>query len=271
MTPTPPAEPHAIRAHNRRAWDQLVLRRNRWTIPVTSESIAAARRGEWSIVLTPRRAVPRSWFPPLAGASVLGLAAAGGQQGPILAAAGARVTVLDNSPRQLAQDREVAEREGLDLTTLEGDMADLQALADASFDLIVHPCSNCFVPDIRPVWREASRVLRPGGILLAGFINPAHFLFDETLAASGRLEVRHSLPYSDLTSLTEAERTGHLDDGDPLWFSHSLEDQIGGQLDAGLTLTAIYEDASEDHPISRFMPTFLATRTVKHVAHPSRG
>jgi 2-polyprenyl-3-methyl-5-hydroxy-6-metoxy-1,4-benzoquinol methylase len=70
---------------------------------------------------------------------VLCLASGGGQQGPILAAAGARVTVFDNSPQQLAQDRFVARREGLTLETVEGDMRDLSVFADVSFDLIVHP------------------------------------------------------------------------------------------------------------------------------------
>ena len=81
---------------------------------------------------------------------MLCLASGGGQQGPILAAAGANVTVFDNSPRQLAQDRLVADREGLAIETVLGDMADLSAFPDARFDLIVHPVSNVFVPDVRP-------------------------------------------------------------------------------------------------------------------------
>jgi SAM-dependent methyltransferase len=131
---------------------------------------------------------------------VLCLASGGGQQGPILAAAGARVTVFDNSPQQLAQDRHVARRDRADLATVEGDMRDLSAFADASFDLIVHPTSNLFVPDVRPVWRECFRVLRPGGVLLAGFCNPILYLFDQELADDGVLQVRHALPYSDLTA-----------------------------------------------------------------------
>src|SRR6185369_15400348 len=160
--------------YNRRAWDAEVERGNPWTVPVSPEIIRRAREGDWEVVLTPLKAVPRDWFPPLAGLSVLGLAASGGQQAPILAAAGARVTVLDNSPAQLAQDRAV-ERDGLDLTLVEGDMANLGTFPSESFDLVFHPCSNSFVPDIVPVWREAFRVLRPGGVLLAGFVNPVAF------------------------------------------------------------------------------------------------
>jgi SAM-dependent methyltransferase len=236
---------------------------NRWTVPVGPEVTAAAGQGEWQIFLTPIRPVPRHWFPALPGRDVLCLASGGGQQGPILAAAGARVTVLDNSPRQLDQDRLVAERDGLAIATVEGDMADLSAFPDASFDLVVHPVSNCFVPDVRPVWREVHRVLRPGGALLAGFNNPAIYIFDWPRWEQGVLEVRHRLPYSDLESLTEEERDRR--DGEPLEWSHTLEDQIGGQLEAGLLLAGFYEDHSgeADDLLGQTMPTFIATRALK--------
>lgn len=258
-----PGDHRSLRAYNRDAWNKAVERGSQWSIPASPAMLAAARRGEWQLVLTPTKAVPRTWFPPLRGAAVLGLAAGGGQQGPILAAAGAQVTVFDNSPQQLAQDRYVAAREGLTIYTVEGDMGDLSVFADASFDLIVHPCSNLFVPDIHPVWREAYRVLRPGGLLLAGFCNPANYIFDQALADDGILQVRHQLPYSDLTSLTAAERQRYLADLQPLEFSHTLEDQIGGQLAVGFVLTAFYEDKWPGHPLDDYMATFMATRARK--------
>ena len=113
-------------------------------------SLAAAPRGMGGFAYPDHSCAP-GLVPPLAGADVLCLAAGGGQQGPILAAAGADVTVFDNSPRQLAQDRLVADRDGLAIRTIEGDMADLSAFADASFDLVVHPVSNVFAADVRPV------------------------------------------------------------------------------------------------------------------------
>src|SRR5262245_53075546 len=174
-----------ILAYNRETWNAQVAKGNRWTRPVDAETIAAARRGEWHVILTPTKPVPRSWFPELAGLDVLCLASGGGQQAPILATAGARVTLLDNSPSQLAQARMLAEREGLEITTIQGDMADLSMLGDQSFGLIFHPCSNCFASSIRPVWCEAFRVLRPGGVLLAGFTNPVFYIFDDFKAETG--------------------------------------------------------------------------------------
>jgi SAM-dependent methyltransferase len=252
-----------IAAYNRRAWDGLVEKGDRWTVPVSPGQIAEARAGRWHIVLTPNRPVPRDWFPPIEGARTLCLAGAGGQQAPVLAAAGARVTVLDNSPRQLAQDRFVADRDGLELATVLGDMRDLGAFAGASFDLVVHPCSNCFVPDVLPVWREAARVLAPGGVLLAGFVNPFSYIFDEQASDRGELVVRHRLPYRDDTRLPPDELQALRDRGEPLVFSHSLEEQIGGQLAAGLLLTALYEDDYPGEPLSEYAPSFLATRATK--------
>jgi SAM-dependent methyltransferase len=207
--------------------------------------------------------VPSHWFPSLRGLEVLCLASGGGQQGPILAAAGARVTVLDNSPRQLAQDRFVAEREGLSISTIEGDMADLAMFDDERFGLVINPASTLFVPDVRPVWREAARVLAPGGSLLAGFVNPVNYLFDFEMAERGVLEVRHTIPYSDLRSRTEAELRAQLEQEEPVEFGHTLEDLIGGQLEAGLVITGFYEDVAPDDAISSRIPNFITTRAVK--------
>lgn len=256
--------PIDILSYNRDAWNRQVTELNEWTVPVLPEKVAKARRGEWEIVLTPLKPVPRDWFSPLKGAKVLGLASGGGQQGPILAAAGAHVTIFDNSPAQLAQDRLVAEREGLAIETVQGDMADLSRFSDATFDLIVHPCSNCFVPDVKVVWREAYRVLKKGGVLLSGFVNPVAFALDPDLLDQGVLQIKYSLPYSDL-DLTEAERKRYSDKGEPLCFGHTFEDQIGGQIAAGFAITGFYEDKWDlkNSPLSAKMNCFVATRALK--------
>jgi SAM-dependent methyltransferase len=253
-----------VRGYNRDAWDKEVERGNQWTVPVRPDVIEAARRGRWEVLLTDSIPVPREWFPELGGADVLCLASGGGQQAPTFAAAGANVIVLDNSPKQLAQDRLVAERESLDLKTVEGDMADLSMFADESFDLVFHPVSNLFAPEVRPVWAEAFRVLRRGGVLLAGFLNPAVYIFDLELAdRDGELRVRHALPYADATSLGEEEVKRKIGRGEPLEFSHTLDDQIGGQIEAGFVIAGFYEDRHRDDPIAAYMPTFIATRAIK--------
>ncbi|MCS7011341.1 MAG: class I SAM-dependent methyltransferase [Anaerolineales bacterium] len=253
-----------IREYNRYAWDCQVAQGNKYTVPVSPEVIAAARRGEFSVRLTETKAVPREWFPPsLQGLEILGLACGGGQQGPIFAALGARVTVFDNSPAQLAQDEEVARREGLTLRTVEGDMRDLSVFPDESFDLIFHPVSNVFCPEIRPVWKEAYRVLRHGGLLLAGFVNPVYYLFGTVLEEQQTLTVRYAIPYSDLDAFNEDELIAWMEEGTPLEFGHTLTDQIGGQTDAGFMITGFYEDICPESPISKYHPTYIATRAIK--------
>ena len=252
-----------IRSHNRQSWDEQVRQGNRWTIPVTSGEISAARQGSWQVVLTPSKPVPSAWFPPLPGCRVLCLASGGGQQAPIFAAAGAAVTVLDNSPLQLEQDLRVAARDNLAIQTVEGDMRDLSPFADESYDLIFHPVSNVFIPDVRPVWREAYRVLRSGGILMAGLVNPILFSFDIRLVDQGIFQLKYPLPFSSITSLDEEEKK-YWDRQDDLFeFSHTLQDLLGEQLRAGFHLVDFFEDAEPQEPVSRFFSPYLATRAVK--------
>src|SRR3982751_3995973 len=116
--------------YNSMAWDAAVEKSNGWTVPVDSTTIAAPRRGEWNVLLTPSKPVPMEWFGGVKGREILCLASGGGQQAPVLAAAGARVTSFDNSARQLGQDRLVAEREGLDVRLEKGDAADLSRFPD---------------------------------------------------------------------------------------------------------------------------------------------
>jgi ubiquinone/menaquinone biosynthesis C-methylase UbiE len=250
-----------IRAYNQKAWNDQVDSGNPWTIPVSPEVIAAARRGDWSVLLTENKPVPREWFPPLQGLVLLALACGGGQQAPVFAAVGANVTVLDNSPRQLDRDRQVAEREGLKLTLVEGDMRDLSAFADGSFDFIFHPVSNVFIHEIRPVWREAFRVLRRGGTMLAGFMNPDIYIFNLEKADQGVLEVIHKLPYADSDHPEIVRKM--MEKNLPLEHSHSLTDQLGGQLDAGFHIIGLYEDHHKDWSIGETMPTYIATRALK--------
>ncbi len=245
--------------HNKSAWDNYVDKKDRWTIPATNKELEDARNGNWGIVLTPKKAVPKDWFPPLKGLKTLGLASGGGQQGPILATLGADVTIFDNSEKQLKQDEILSDKFNLKIKTVQGDMRNLSVFEDNSFDLIFNPCSIVFVDNVLPVWKECYRVLKPGGVLMTGLINPIIFQLDDE-----SLKLLYKQPFSDLHSLPKEELEKLKSENEPLVFGHSLSDQIGGQLDAGFKITAMFEDIWDvENKMNEFMPSFIGTRAVK--------
>src|SRR4051812_43488105 len=183
--------------YNKKAWDNYVDKKDRWTIPVSEQELENAKKGCWNIALTPTKPVPHNWFPDLKGLKILGLASGGGQQGPILATLGADVTIFDNSEKQLLQDKTLSDRLGLGIKTVQGDMSDLSVFQDNTFDLIFNPCSILFVDNVLPVWKECFRVVKPNGILLTGLINPISFQLDEE-----DLNLIYKKSFSDLHSLS---------------------------------------------------------------------
>lgn len=228
-----------------------------WSVPIDHATFLRAQAGDWSVVLTPNKPVPSHWFIPLAGAQVLGLASGGGQQMPIFAAQGAQCTVLDYSEQQLAREVEVAEREGYAIETVKADMTQPFPFADAHFDLIFHPVSNCYVETIEQIWQQCFRVLKPGGILLAGLDNGINYLFDET-----EERVIRKLPHNPLKDPDLYAESMNKDWG--LQFSHTIEEQIGGQLRAGFVLTDIYHDTNGSGRLKELnAPSFYASRAIK--------
>lgn len=262
----PDISPFNVTSHNTAAWDQLARAGAPWSQPVSSTVIADARQGRWNVHLTPGP-LPADWLRDIAGKRVLCLGAAGGQQAPVLAAAGADVTVFDLSREQLAMDAMVAERDGLSLNLVQGDMRDLSCFADQSFDLVFHPVSNQYAPAVEPVWEECFRVLRHGGALLASFFNPAIFIADRdpAYAAEGLIRPRYQVPYSDLADLDQTAIDDKRAQRQPLLFGHSLASQIGGQLAAGFVLAGFVEEMHTParFEIEKFMPSFIATRSLK--------
>ena len=255
-----------ILKHNRISWNKQSAEGSEWCTPVDVETIAEAKKGNWDVILTPLKSVPKAWFGEISNKKILCLASGGGQQAPVLAAAGAKVVSFDNSDEQLNKDKMVAEQNSLSLKTVQGDMSDLSVFESDSFDLIFHPASNVFVPDVVKVWQECFRVLRTGGSLLSGFMNPAFFLFDhEESEKSMVLEVKYRLPYSDLESLDDERIQSLINQKTALEFGHSLDAQIGGQIEKGFHITGFYEDWWSDEAtlLNKFAPTFIATKATK--------
>ena len=229
-----------------------------WGVPISQEQFRAAVSGDWQMLLTPVKPVPREWFPPLRGAKVLGLASGGGQQMPIFAAQGAECTVLDYSERQLESERMVAAREGYAIEIVRADMTKPLPFPDASFDLIFHPVSNCYIEDVQHVWDECFRILRPGGLLMAGLDNGFNFLF----GGEDEQEIRYSLPFNPLRDPKLMEELRQTDSG--VQFSHTLEEQIRGQIRAGFRLLDLYEDTNGSGFLHEHgVPTFWATLAQK--------
>lgn len=228
-----------------------------WGTPIDHETYEKALQGEWGVLLTPTKIVPHEWFGDLKGKKVLGLASGGGQQMPIFAALGADCTVLDYTDAQLDSERLVAEREGYAINIVKADMTKPLPFADESFDLIFHPVSNCYVREVKPIWKECSRILKKGGVLLVGFDNSINYLVDDA-----EERIINTWPFDPLTKPEQMKQLADTDSG--VQFSHSLEEQIGGQLEAGFMLAALYEDTNGAGRLHELhIPTFVATRAIK--------
>lgn len=242
---------------NARTIDRWIEAGWEWGTPISHEIYQAAQRGAWDVLLTPTKPVPHAWFGELRGKRVLGLASGGGQQMPIFTALGTQCTVLDYSERQLESERMVAQREGYDIRIIRADMSQPLPFADGEFDLIFHPVSNCYVREAKPIWRECFRVLRPGGTLLAGLDNGMNYIFDDD-----ERMLANALPFDPLANPEHMAQLEASDSG--ILFSHTLEEQIGGQLEAGFVLTGLYEDTNGEGRLHEFnVPTYIATRSVR--------
>lgn len=239
---------------NARVVDAWVADGWEWGKPISRERYQAACAGDWSMLLTPTREVPREWFfEEMHGKRVLGLASGGGQQMPIFAAMGCACTVLDYSEAQIASEVMVAEREGYEIRVVRADMTRPLPFEDGAFDLIFHPVSNCYVEEVLPIWRECFRVLAPGGRLLAGLDNGFNYVMDDE-----EERVVRGLPFNPLrdSSLIPEKDL-------PEWgvqFSHTLDEQIRGQIQAGLRILDLYEDTNGEGRLHELgIPTFWAT------------
>lgn len=245
---------------NSLTWDLWSENGCEWTKPISHEEYMQTTKDNYIVYLTPCIPVPHEWLGDPEGKHLLGLACGGAQQMPVFSKLGAQTTVFDYSDKQLEAEKLVAAREGYEIAIIKGDMTKKLPFADETFDIIFHPVSNCYVEDVYHVWNECFRVLKKGGRLLAGFDNGANFLFEDETS----LLVVNPLPFNPL-KMPKARMQAMVENGEGVQFSHSMEEQIGGQLKAGFLLRALYED--RDRPssskIREYMPQYMATLAEK--------
>ncbi len=229
-----------------------------WGIPVDHETYQKAKDGQWEVVLTPTKPVPKDWFLPFENTKILGLASGGGQQMPIFSALKAKCTVMDISDEQLESEKKVSQREGYEIEIVKADMTKRFPFDDETFDLIFHPVSNCYIKDVFHVFKECSRVLKKGGYLLSGLDNGLNFIIDE----ERDFKIVDHFPFDPLIHDDQYEYLMKTDSG--MQFSHTLEDQIGAQLKAGFELLDIYEDTNGEGKLHELnIPCYFATKSRK--------
>lgn len=246
---------------NRQAWNAIASSPKKWFVPASPDEISLARNGQPAIKVTATKNIPDDWLGHLSGKRILCLAGGGGHQGPLLAAAGARVTVADFSEAQLAIDRAVAEREHLRLNTVRCDMRSLGAIG--KFDCVINPCSLNFCPSVIPVWREAHRVLISGGTLITGFVNPVNYLFAAEPLMRGKFTVANRLPHVEGKIISESQIAPNIPPT-PVEYGHTLNDLLGGQTKVGFKICDFFEDRwGGNDALSKKTAVFIATRARK--------
>ncbi len=229
--------------------NNLVENNVNWSACATPEEMQKAREGQLSLKFFDKE-IPTEWLKDIKGKKVLCLAGAGGLQAPLLACAGAEVTVLDLSEKMLAKDRAVAEKEQLNIRIEKGNMCDLSLFPDSSFDYILNPPSLMYVPDVRPVFKECYRVLKAGGIFIMAAPNPINYMCDFVDDENGGYyKAVNRMPYcsSDFDEM-----------GDWIEYGHTMEDYIGGQIQCGFVINGYVECQLEDITELHFL-----TRAVK--------
>jgi SAM-dependent methyltransferase len=230
-----------------------------WGEPISHQEFVDALNGKWDIKLTPTKFAPHKWFGDLNGKKILGLASGGGQQAPIFKALGADVTVLDYTQKQLDSEEMVAKRENYKINLIKGDMSKPLPFENQFFDIIFWPVSNCYVEDIKPIFKECFRVLKHGGVLIIGQDNGGlNYAVNED-----ETKLVNKLPFNPLKNPKYMKELEEQDGG--VQFSHTLEETLGGQLEAGFILTDIYEDTNGEGRLHELnIPSYMATRAIKN-------
>ena len=250
---------------NQERWDRVSSRQgNQYTIPYSHEELQELKDKPIEVALTVGKLVPLTWFEKAKGKRLLGLACGGGQQGPIFAMHGYETTIMDFSESQLSKDVEVAKRENLYIKTVQADMTKPFPFEYDSFDIIFCPVSNVYIENLDNMYSEAYRVLRKGGLLMIGYMNPWIYMYDGDEVwdqPEKELLLKYSLPFN--SRLLEEKGQLIIDPEYGYEFSHTLEEQIQGQLRNGFAMIDFYESKDSRNRLSQFGSDYIANLSVK--------
>ncbi len=242
---------------NRETIDNWAKEGWEWAKSISHEEYLNALNGNWNVLLTPTVPVPHDWIGNLKNKKILGLASGGGQQMPIFNALGAICSVIDYSSKQIESELKVAEREGYKIDAIEGDMTKKLPYENETFDIVFHPVSNCYVEDVQHIFNEVYRILKKGGIFLAGLNNEINYIVDDN-----EKEIVWEMPFNPLKNKNAKEYLMKEKAG--IQFSHNITEQIGGQLKAGFTLIDLYEDTNGSGRLHELnIKTYIATKSMK--------
>jgi SAM-dependent methyltransferase len=251
-----------VAVFNQARWQALAEADALYTRPALNLDAAAARA----------RVDPDGVLGPLEGKRVLCLAGGGGQQSAAFALLGAQVTVVDLSAAQLERDAQVAAHYGLNIRILQADMRDLSELDADAFDVVQHAYSINFVPDVRVVFSQVARVLRPGGIYQLMFGNPFIAGLNPRAWNGDGYPLRQ--PYLDGEPIQAEDEAWVYREGSnpaipgPREYRHTLSTVVNGLVTHGFTIrrlvdrVSIYPDSSAtpgtwDHFVSIAPPWLL--------------
>jgi ubiquinone/menaquinone biosynthesis C-methylase UbiE len=108
----------------------------------------------------------------VAGKRILEVGCGGGQNSIALAKQGAICVGIDPSSAQLAHAQKLAQGHGVDVQFLGGVAEDLGVFCEGSFDLVLSSYAFGYVTDLTQAYREAWRVLKPGGLFVFCLSHP---------------------------------------------------------------------------------------------------
>ncbi|MEX2381603.1 MAG: class I SAM-dependent methyltransferase [Opitutales bacterium] len=251
--------------HNRRAWDRRAREGDRFATPVHKDELSRSRP---AIDMD-------GWLPDnLHGSRVLCLGAGGGRHGPLYAAAGAKVTVVDVSAQQLEWDRQIAGKYGYDLHTLDTSMDDLSVLSEEGFDIVVQPVSTCYLPDIRKVYREVARVTQPGGLYISQHKQPMNLQAHVHSSPRGYELIE---PYYRTGPLPEVIGSPHREPG-TVEYLHRWDELVGEMCRSGFAIEDLNEPRHADNNArsgsfddrSRFIPPYVRLKARRIEKFPAR-